>query len=76
MKHQKEWHTCDRCGVEIEKWNLKRLYKRPYRLGERCVDSCNQVREKYYDLCAECTKDFERFMRNENINTGNSTKSG
>lgn len=18
MKHQKEWHTCDRCGVEIE----------------------------------------------------------
>ena len=19
MKHQKEWHTCDRCGVEIEK---------------------------------------------------------
>ena len=19
MKHQKEWHTCDRCGVEIKK---------------------------------------------------------
>lgn len=19
MKHQKEWHTCDRCGAEIEK---------------------------------------------------------
>lgn len=19
MKHEKEWHTCDRCGAEIEK---------------------------------------------------------
>lgn len=65
MEHKKEWCTCDRCGAEIEKWNLKRLYKRPYRLGEKCVDSCNQVREKYYHLCSKCRKDFERFMKND-----------
>lgn len=28
------------------------------------------------DLCHKCRKDFERFMRNENINTRNSAKNG
>lgn len=23
MKHQKEWHTCDRCGKEMEFYNEK-----------------------------------------------------
>lgn len=37
MKHQKEWHTCDRCGVEIE-YNYSavaniEVEKQSYRLG-------------------------------------------
>lgn len=32
------------------------------------------ILNKTYDLCNECMEDFERFMRNENINTRNSAK--
>lgn len=26
MKHQKEWHTCDRCGKEIIRYDEKCAY--------------------------------------------------
>jgi dUTPase len=54
MKHQKEWHTCDRCGVEIKK-------------GILCGNSVtrNGILNTTYDLCTKCMEDFERFMRNE-----------
>lgn len=26
MKHSKEWHTCDRCGREIIRYNEKYAY--------------------------------------------------
>lgn len=65
MKHQKEWRTCDRCGKEIK-------------VGLLRTNSItrNSIINTTYDLCNECMEDFKRFMRNENINTGNSTKSG
>ncbi len=34
----------------------------------------NGILNMTYDLCNECMEDFERFMRNENINTRNSAK--
>lgn len=54
MKHQKEWHTCDRCGSEIKK-------------GILCGNSVtrNGILNTTYDLCPKCMEDFERFMRNE-----------
>ena len=54
MKHQKEWHTCDRCGKEIKK-------------GLLCENEItrNGILNATYELCYECMKDFERFMRNE-----------
>lgn len=54
MKHQKEWHTCDRCGAEIKK-------------GILCGNSItkNGILNVTYDLCYECMEDFERFMRNK-----------
>lgn len=27
MRHEKEWHTCDRCGAEIEDENRSELSK-------------------------------------------------
>ena len=54
MKHQKEWHTCDRCGAEIEK-------------GILCGNSItrNGILNVTYDLCYKCMEEFERFMDNE-----------
>ena len=54
MKHSKEWHTCDRCGKEIEK-------------GILCGNSItrNGILNVTYDLCCECMEDFERFMEND-----------
>lgn len=54
MKHQKEWHTCDRCGKEIKK-------------GLLCENEItrNGILNTTYELCYECMKDFERFMRND-----------
>ena len=54
MKHQKEWHTCDRCGAEIEK-------------GILCGNfiTKNSVFNTIYDLCPKCMEDFEEFMRND-----------
>ena len=53
MKHQKEWHTCDRCGKEI----VGQLYM-------NSITSCG-ILNTTYDLCNECMEDFERFMENE-----------
>lgn len=65
MKHQKEWYTCDRCGKEIK-------------VGLLCMKSITQngILNITYDLCNKCMEDFERFMRNENINKRNSAKNG
>lgn len=54
MKHQKEWHTCDRCGKEIK-------------VGLLATNSItrNGILNITYDLCNECMEEFEEFMRNE-----------
>lgn len=54
MKHQKEWHTCDRCGAEI---------KNRIPCGNSITK--NGILNVTYDLCHKCMEDFERFMRNE-----------
>ena len=89
MKHEKEWHTCDRCGKIIENKFFRRL-SIPYTIKyvtfeERAYEiekSISKVMEtmkvesgeiiadygykdKLYDLCPKCRKDFERFMKNE-----------
>lgn len=43
MKHQKEWHTCDRCGKEIKAGLL----------GTNSITR-NGVLSTTYDLCNEC----------------------
>ena len=71
MKHSKEWHTCDRCGVEIE-YNYSavaniEVEKQSYRLGI-CGVNYNRKKQREsnsLDLCPKCRKEFERFMRNE-----------
>lgn len=65
MKHQKEWYTCDRCGEQIKESETKRLYKRPFRIGIKFIDACNNSNEKCIDLCKKCSRDFERFVKNE-----------
>lgn len=54
MKHQKEWHTCDRCGKEIKVWLL----------ATNSITR-NGILNITYDLCNECMEEFEEFMRNE-----------
>ena len=65
MRDEKEWYTCDRCGKEIKLCML-------------CMKSITQngILNITYDLCNKCMEDFERFMRNENINKRNSAKNG
>lgn len=81
MKHQKEWHTCDRCGKEIIPKNWKEVrFKQvgccgdivpTFEDNDMCLEIKNVRRykflEKTYDLCPKCRKDFERFMRNEQL---------
>lgn len=81
MKYQKEWHTCDRCGEEI---NVKLISKFEFaRLGDYSIPSpifedgnvrgeIKEIRSnklfpfgRTYDLCPKCRKDFEEFMRNK-----------
>lgn len=54
MRHEKEWHTCDRCGKEIK-------------VGLLCMKSITQngILNITYDLCNKCMEDFEVFMENE-----------
>ena len=70
MKHQKEWHTCDRCGKEIIRYNEKYGYLGDTHLITEDVVSvtiveCHDVETRRFDLCPKCRKDFERFMKNE-----------
>ena len=79
MKHSKEWHTCDRCGKEIipKSWNKVRFKKvgccgdivPAFEDNDMCLEIKNVRRyeflEKTYELCFECRKDFEEFMRND-----------
>ena len=57
MRHEKEWHTCDRCGKYIKHTIMG------FMIGRTITD--NSLIRKNYDLCPECLKDFERFMKNE-----------
>lgn len=56
MKHSKEWRACDRCGKEIK-------------VGLLATNSItrNGILNTTYDLCNECMKDFEKFMRKSNV---------
>lgn len=82
MKHQKEWHTCDRCGAEIKFKPRQQLqyvpcgiYSEPVARFTEDEISCELYKTRFcgklkktYELCPKCRKDFERFMRNENTN--------
>lgn len=79
MKHEKEWHTCDRCGKEIIRHNefyahIKTQEINPLNENDRYTakDLAQQTFPMRiwrdgceYDLCPKCRKDFKRFMRNE-----------
>lgn len=61
---------CERNGYVTEEF-----LKSPEISSASIVKYYNFERSEY-DLCHKCRKDFERFMRNETINTRNSAKSG
>lgn len=81
MKHQKEWHTCDRCGKEIKLTLIRRGTGTIREEKQKCYDcetkenAMNKMLEEFevvlftskteLDLCPKCRKDFKRFMRNE-----------
>ena len=65
MKHQKEWHTCDRCGVEINENERSMFLEIVYRISGLLVRKYDYEKTNAFDLCPKCRKDFERFMRNE-----------
>ena len=71
MKHEKEWHTCDRCGAEIEDENRSEFSKKCFRISGVFVKKNILFKVVDFDLCPKCSKDFERFMRN-----GKSTNNG
>ena len=85
MKHQKEWHTCDRCGKKIIPKPWKDVKFKPiascgdiipaFEDNDMCLEIKNVCRyefhERMYELCPKCRKDFERFMRNEKIEKEN-----
>lgn len=79
MKHQKEWHTCDRCGKEIVHYDecyahinteqieplfKDKIYTAEYLAKQTFPMVVWKIKSKY-DLCPKCRKEFERFMRNE-----------
>ena len=79
MRHEKEWHTCDRCGKQIIPKSWKEVkFKKVGSCGDIVPDfddndmylEIKNVRiyefwERTYELCQKCRKDFERFMKNE-----------
>ena len=67
MKHQKEWHTCDRCGAEIRFSERSIISRKAYRIGGLLCNKNSYKSIDDFDLCPKCRKDFERFMKNENI---------
>ena len=75
MKHIKEWHTCDRCGVEIKntlirkgKMNIKAEIQNGYRASDLLdyFELILYTKEAQFELCPKCGKEFVRFMKNEN----------
>lgn len=64
MKHEKQWHTCDRCGAEIEDENRSTFLKKCYRIDGFFVEKYTLCKAVNFDLCPKCRKDFERFMKN------------
>lgn len=79
MKHQKEWHTCDRCGKKITIRSITEIGKQITGRYTETIpkfdddDKWAEIEEVHkfffigqkYELCPKCRKDFERFMRNE-----------
>ena len=78
MKHQKEWHTCDRCGKEIVRYDEKCAYIKTREvkpLYEKSICTAEDLAKEafpmaiwrddtQYDLCPKCRKEFKRFMKN------------
>lgn len=60
MKHYKEWHTCDRCGEEIDYNKMKLLFSK-HKSKIIIRPKCPAMKE--YELCSKCTSDFEKFMK-------------
>lgn len=81
MKHMKEWHTCDRCGTNIIHRSRNEMkftsfgeysVPRPIFKDGDVVGEIENTKKHFIfpgtetlELCPECRKDFERFMRNE-----------
>lgn len=65
MKCEKEWYTCDRCGVEINENERSMFLKRVYRISGLLVRKYAFERVNAFDLCPKCRKEFKRFMKNE-----------
>lgn len=79
MTHKKEWHTCDRCGAEIEIKPKREI--RFTKVGMYCAiapafddnDITAQVENVHtfnllshkYELCHKCRNEFERWMKND-----------
>lgn len=65
MKHEKEWHTCDRCGVEISFSERSIISRTVYRIGGLLcgINACKSIDN--FDLCPKCAKEFARFIKNE-----------
>lgn len=60
MKHCKEWHTCDRCGKEIDYLKMELLFSKT---KSKITIYPKYPAMKEYELCEKCTSDFEKFMK-------------
>ncbi len=81
MKHEKEWHTCDRCGKEIIHYNeryaqinteeIEPLHEKSIYTAEDLAKQAFSMsiwkRNCKYDLCPKCRREFRRFMKNESM---------
>lgn len=71
MRHEKEWYTCDRSGVNIESKFVYTLLKEDIEKNALPADGVMKIIGTHMfcssrlDLCPKCRKDFERFMDNE-----------
>lgn len=65
MKHEKEWHTCDRCGAEISFFERSIISRKVYRIGGLLcgINACKSI--DGFELCPKCAKEFARFIKNE-----------
>ena len=60
MKHKKEWHTCDRCGVEID---FNKMELNFFEHKSKITIYPKHPAMKEYELCEKCTKEFKEFMK-------------